>query len=279
MIQNTVVLNNGVRMPVIGLGTHTLTGTILWKTVRKAYKLGYRNFDTAWLYQNESSLKYALRFAGIKRENVFITSKLEWKQYAAEGSVDRCFEGTLKRLGTDYVDLYLIHWPKPEMYLDMWKGIVDLYKKGYIRAIGVSSFLKEHIETLKQVSDIIPAVNQIELHPLNNRRSLVEYCNSVGIQVEAHSPFARGGAAAELMSNVSLKKIGDKYHKSIAQVILRWVVQQGFVTIPRSIHEYKLKENIQIFDFELEAEDMAIIDTMNIDRYFGGDPRRTLPFI
>lgn len=278
-MQNCVVLNNGVEMPIIGLGTHTLKGRILCKTVKIAYSLGYRNFDTAWLYENEQSLKWALKLAGIKREKVFITSKLEWKQFITEHSVEKCFKGTLKRLGTDYIDLYLIHWPKPEMYLEMWGGIVELYRKGYIRAIGVSSFMQEHIHSLETVSDIIPAVNQIELHPLNNRRSLVEFCKSKGIQVEAHSPFARGAAALELMNNRTLTDIAARYNKSTAQIILRWIVQQGLVTIPRSVRDYKLRENMQVLDFNLRTEDMDAIDSLNEDRYFGGDPRRTLPFI
>lgn len=278
-MQNSVTLNNGVKMPVIGLGTHTLSGRVLYRTIKTAYGLGYRNFDTAWLYNNETSLKWALRLAGIKRDNIFITSKLEWKQYVTEASVEKCFKGTLRRLGTDYIDLYLVHWPKPEMYLDMWAGIVELYKKGYVRAIGVSSFLPEHIETLHKVSDIIPAVNQVELHPLNNRMELVEYCKSRGIQVEAHSPFARGAAASELMKNELLLKIADKYNKSAAQIILRWIVQQGLVTIPRSVHEFKLRQNIQVLDFNLAEEDMSAIDSLNANKFFGGDPRRTLPFI
>lgn len=276
---NSVVLNNGVMMPKMGLGTHTLKGRSLIKTVRAAYRIGYRNFDTAWLYQNEKSLKWALRFSGIKRNEIFITSKIEWRQLISGKSVEECLKGSLKRLGTDYIDLYLIHWPKPDMYQEMWKGLVKLYQAGYVRAIGVSSFLPEHIDTLSQVSEIVPAVNQIELHPLNNRRDVVLYCQQKGIQVEAHSPFARGSAASELMNNPVLSHIADNHGKTVAQVILKWILQQGIVTIPRSVHASRLKENMDVFDFELTIAEMQAIDALNQDKYFGGDPRRTLPFI
>lgn len=274
-----VSLNNGVVMPRLGVGTFTLFGRRLLRVVRAAYELGYRHFDTAWLYKNESSLKWALRFAGIKRQDVFITSKLEWKQMITEPSVKKNFEATLKRLGTDYVDLYLVHWPKPELYLDMWEGIAQLYKEGRIRAVGVSSFMPEHLERIKSLSDITPAVNQIELHPLNNRRDVVDYCRLHNIQVEAHSPFARGSAVSELMGNPLLKDIAAKYGKTVAQVILRWDIEQGFIAIPRTDKPEKLALNADIFDFSLSPEEMDVIYSLNQDRFFGGDPRRTLPFI
>ncbi len=274
-----VTLNNGVVMPKIGVGTFTLSGKKLSEVVRAADKIGYKHFDTAWLYQNESSLKWALRWAGIKRKDIFITSKLEWKQLMTEPSVTKCFEGTLKRLGTDYLDLYLVHWPKPELYLDMWKGLIDLYRDGRIRAIGVSSFLPEHIDRIVELTGVVPAINQIELHPLNNRRDVVEYCRAYNIQIEAHSPFARGSAVKELMDNPVLLDIAKKYNKSVAQVILRWDVQQGFVVIPRTDKAEKLSQNYNVFDFELTSDEMGVIDSLNQNRFFGGDPRRTLPFI
>lgn len=273
---NYVTLNNGVKMPIIGLGTNTLRGLKIIRTVNYANKLGYQHFDTAWLYNNEKSMKYAFKLLKIKREDVFITSKLEWKQLINGASVKECYEGTLKRLGTDYIDLYLVHWPKPGYYLKMWEGLTELYKAGRIKAIGVSSFLEQHLERIKEVSDITPAVNQIELHPLNTRKSLVAYCKQENIQVEAHSPFARGSAADELMRNELILGLASKYNKSAAQIILRWIVQQGMVTIPRSVNESRLKENITIFDFELDEVDMNFIDSMNKDCFFGGDPRKTL---
>ena len=283
---NTVILNNGVEMPVIGLGTHTLSGIKMYKSVKHAYRAGYRNFDTAWLYKNESSLAWSLKFLGIERKDIFITSKLEWKQFVDNNlkeeqvkSVKTCFESTLRRLKTDYIDLYLIHWPNPKYYLYMWEEMIKLYEEGYIRAIGVSSFLEPHLEKLKTISDVIPMVNQIEMHPLNNRFDLVKYCNENKIQIEAHSPFARGASAAELMCHPVLLDIARYHNRSVAQVILRWIVQQGCVTIPRSKNPERLVQNIHIFDFELSEEEMTKIYSLNQDRFFGSDPRKTLAYL
>lgn len=271
-----VVLNNGIKMPVIGLGTHTIKGWKMLQAVKYAKRAGYFAFDTAWLYKNERSLKIALKWNKIKRSDVFITSKLEWKQLVNGATIEECFKGSLKRLGTDYIDLYLVHWPKPEYYLKIWEGITKLYNSGQIRAIGVSSFTEFHLEKIKEISDTLPAVNQIELHPLNNRRELVTYCKSRGIQIQAHSPFARGSAAGELLNSPILKSIADNHKKTVAQIILRWIVQQGFVTIPRSKNQNRLKENISVFDFVLTGEEMQMIDSLNQDKFFGGDPRKTI---
>lgn len=278
-----ITLNNGVEMPIIGMGTHTLHGFKMIKSVKRAYNLGYRNFDTAWLYNNEKSLKWALKLSGIKREDVFITSKLEWKDLVNNRlngpqvrSARQCFQETLKRLGTNYLDLYLIHWPNPKYFLYMWEEMVKLYQEGLIRAIGVSSFLEPHLQKLKEVSDVIPAVNQIELHPLNNRKELVVYCNNNNIQIEAHSPFARGAAKNELMQHPILLNIASKHQRSVGQIILRWIVQQGFVTIPRSVHQKRLQDNINVFDFMLTNEDMDNINSINQNKFFGGDPHKSL---
>jgi diketogulonate reductase-like aldo/keto reductase len=275
ILNDFVVLNNGIHMPIIGLGTHTIKGWKMIQTVKHAHRAGYMAYDTAWLYKNERSLRYALKWNGIKRSDVFITSKLEWKQLVKGASVEKCLNGSLKRLGTDYLDLYLVHWPKPIYYLKIWEGISNLYKAGRIKAIGVSSFTEDHLERIKEVSDIVPAVNQIELHPLNNRRELVNFCQARGIQIVAHSPFARGSAAVELMKNPTLESIASSHNKSVAQIILRWIVQQGFVTIPRSTNPGRIKDNISVFDFALSIEEMELIDSLNQDKYFGGDPRKT----
>lgn len=284
--KHTVILNNGVEMPVIGLGTHTLSGLKMLRSVRYAYRVGYRNFDTAWLYKNEVSLAWSLKLLGIKRRDVFITSKLEWKQLVGNNlngeqvrSVKECFESTLHRLKTDYIDLYLIHWPNPKYYLHMWEEMVKLQKEGYIRAIGVSSFLEPHLECLKTVSNVLPAVNQIELHPLNNRLELIRYCNEQRIQIEAHSPFARGASAEELMCHPVLQEIAASHDKSVAQIILRWVVQQGCVTIPRSKNPERIAQNIDIFNFDLSSQEMDKIYSLNRNRFFGGNPGKTLSYL
>ena len=275
-----VTLNNGLKMPMVGLGTYPLKGEILHDILRVTYDLGYRLYDTAWLYKNETDINKGLNKAGIKRENVFITSKLHrddiyWAYHPhyhmkiRSKSVKRAFENSCKRLGTDYLDLFLIHYPF-DGYEWMWEDIVKLYKEGRIKAIGVSSFKPFHLEKLKQISDIVPAVNQIELNPFTTRKDILEYCKNNGITVEAFSPFGRGLLTKQIFEEPILNDIAMRTEKSVAQVILRWVYQLGIVSIPRSNKTEKLKQNIDIFNFNLSESDMTAIDGLNRNMYTSG---------
>lgn len=281
-----ITLNNGVKMPYVGLGTSKLAGKGLKELIKDAYDLGYRKFDSAWRYDTESAIGETLKYYHIPREKLFLTSKLHINNLYIGGrywtlripsckTIKSAFEDSCKRMKTNYLDLYLVHWPFPD-YLHMWEEIEKLYHAGRIRAIGVCSFLQPHLEALKRVSDIVPAVNQFEISPLNTRIDLIEYCQKNNIQVEAYSTFGSGNAIRELMQNPALNDFADKYNKSVAQVILRWVVQQNIAVIPRSNKIYKLKENLDLFDFALTEEEMSVIKSLNRDVYFGYDPHLTL---
>jgi len=254
------VLNNGVKMPVVGMGTWPLNGLKLALLVRMAARLGYRHFDAASAYQNEKWLGRGIRFSGVKREHLWITTKLSNHEQRI-GNIRKAFENSLKRLELDYVDLYLMHWPNPETYLASWAGMEAVYKEGFARAIGVCNFHQHHLEKLMDVAEIVPAVNQVELHPLLSQRSLTVYCKGLGIQMEAYSPVAR--MHERLISNPCLAGMALRYGKTVPQVILRWDYQHGIVSVPKSASTVRLKENISIFDFCLAEEEMGQIDQMN----------------
>lgn len=268
-----VTLNNGVVMPMIGLGTFPMHRWELVRAVYYAKRIGYRNFDTAWKYGNERALNWAMKFSMMNRKEYFLTSKIEWVQ-KQQGSVRKALTGTLQRLGTNYLDLYLIHWPKSGYYIDMWKEMEELYQEGLIRAIGVSNFLQPHLERLLAECSMIPAVNQIELNPLNTQKTLISFCKDQGIQMMAHTPLAKGSPL--LFNNEILKDIASHHHKSVAQIVLRWIIQQNIIICPKSSHKENLKSNIDIFDFLLSEEECAILDTLNQDLYFYNDPHTTL---
>ena len=285
---NTIKLNNGVEMPQQGLGTFLIPNDKIKETIGLAYRLGYRKFDTAWRYHNENDIAEALKDYGIKREDVFITTKvnadaLYYKRYHGGlgrflnpqiRSIKRAVEMSFENLGMDYVDLFLVHTPWP-MYPKMYKVLTDFYHQGRIRAIGVSSFLPPMIESLKDVSDVIPAVNQFEISPLNTQKKLISYCKENGITVEAMSTFSHfrsNEPRKEIIDNEIIRPIAEKHGKTIPQVILRWLIQQGISIIPKTWEEKHLTENICIFDFELSQEDMAIIDSLDRGRFLNYDP-------
>lgn len=279
-----ILLNNGIKMPQLGLGTFLIPKDKLSKTIGEAYKLGYRQFDTAWRYFNEIEIAQALKENGIKREDVFITTKVNADalyinnyQYGLHRffnkrnrkTIQEVVQESFDNLATDYIDLFLIHWPW-EMTAEMWTELTKRYKNGQIRAIGVSNFLQPHLEYLKEISDIVPAVNQIEISPLNVQHTLIDYCKQNGIAVQAMSTFSHYRSVEprrELFESPILKHIGAKYSKSVVQIVLRWMLQQDIIMIPKSWNIEHLKENISIFDFELSTEDMAQIDTMNQSRW------------
>lgn len=256
-------LKNGVKIPCIGFGTwQTPNGEIATSSVREAIQVGYRHIDTASAYENEESVGRGIRESGIDRSEIFITTKL-WNVDHGYESTLHAFDASMKRLGIDYCDLYLIHWPNPAMYRDCWqqknaktwKAMEKLYNEGRIRAIGISNFLPHHIDTLLLTANIMPTVNQIRLHPAEAQSDLVSYCQKYGILMEAYSPLGTGA----LLAQPEIIAMAQKYSKSPAQICLRWNLQMGFLPLPKSITAERIRENAQIFDFELCAEDIATL--------------------
>jgi diketogulonate reductase-like aldo/keto reductase len=267
-LKDTTTLNNGVKMPWMGLGVFKVTeGEEVIQSVKAAIKNGYISIDTAAIYGNEEGVGQAIKESGVPREELFITTKL-WNSEQGYESTLAAFETSMNKLGLDYLDLYLIHWPGKDKYKETWKAFEKLYKDGRVRAIGVSNFLVHHLEDLLSSAEIKPMVNQVEFHPHLTQKELLAFCKNEGIQLEAWSPLKQG----QLLSEPVLEDLAHKYNKSIAQVILRWDLQHGVVTIPKSIKEHRIIENANIFDFELSAEDMEKIDGLNQDSRAGSHP-------
>ena len=267
-LQDTITLHNGVQMPGFGIGVYKIEdGNEVIAAVKNAVEVGYRAVDTAALYHNEEGVGVAIKECGIPREELFITTKV-WNSDQGYESTLAAFQKSLDKLDLEYVDLYLIHWPVVEKYKDTWRAMETLYKQGKVRAIGVSNFHQHHLEDLLSVAEIKPMVNQVELHPLLSQKELREYCQSEGIAVTAWSPLARG----KCFDLPELQEIAKKYHKSVAQVVLRWDVQHHIITIPKSVHESRIRENADIFDFELTSDEMAVIDALNKNERVGQNP-------
>ncbi|MED3963752.1 aldo/keto reductase [Niallia taxi] len=267
-LQSTVILNNGVEMPKFGLGVFKVQeGQEVIDSVKAAIKAGYISIDTAAVYKNEEGVGQGIKESGVDREKLFITTKV-WNADQGYDSTLAAFETSIQKLGLDYIDLYLIHWPVSGKYKETWKALEKLYKDGKVKAIGVSNFHKHHLEDLLSEAEIVPTVNQIELHPLLSQEELRNFCKEKGIVVEAWSPLAQG----KLLDNPVLTEIAAKYNKSTAQVILRWDLQNDIVTIPKSIKEHRIIENADIFDFELTAEDLEKINGLNKNERVGADP-------
>ena len=266
-IQDTTVLNNGVRMPWLGLGVFQVAeGEEVRNAVRLAIEEGYLSIDTAAGYRNETGVGQAIRESGVPREELFITTKLANSDQGYESTL-RAFEESRRKLGVDYIDLYLIHWPGRDKYKETWRAFEKLYNEGYIRAIGVSNFQIHHLESLKETSGIIPAVNQVEFHPLLTQKELLDYCKREGIQLEAWSPIMKGNLDLPV-----LQELAAKYGKTPAQIVLRWDLELGVVTIPKSVRRERIAENADIFDFELSEEDIRAIDALNKNHRFGPHP-------
>jgi diketogulonate reductase-like aldo/keto reductase len=269
-VTEKVKLNNGIEMPWVGLGVFRMDNDDDTRIViEKALAMGYRHVDTAAYYDNEEAVGKAVKRSGIPREEVFITTKV-WNEDQRKGMVLKAFEDSLRKLDMDYVDLYLVHWPVPGKFEETWKVFEEIYRSGRAKAIGVSNFKKHHLEKLKEVMTITPAVNQIELHPYLIQQEDLDYCNENGIRVEAWSPFAAN--KFNLFEEQVILDIAQKYEKSPAQVILRWDHQRGVVVIPKSSHEKRLAENIDIFDFKLSDEDVTQINFLNQNKRIGSDP-------
>ena len=267
-IKDTTTLHNGVKMPWFGLGVFQVKeGEEVENSVKLALKEGYRSIDTASVYKNEAGVGKAIKESGIPRDEIFVTTKIWNKSQGYETTLE-AFQRSLKRLDMDYVDLYLIHWPVEGKYKDTWRALEKLYKDGYVRAIGVSNFQIHHLEDIMEDCDIKPMVNQVEFHPHLTQKPLLEFCQKHDIQLEAWSPFKHG----EIFGEATIEELAQKYNKTPAQIILRWDLQNKVVTIPKSIHEHRIKENANIFDFELTEEDMQKIDNLNKDDRWGPDP-------
>ena len=265
-------LNNNVKMPMLGLGVYKVEdGAVTVDTVKSALDADYRLIDTAAIYQNEESVGQALREAGIPREDVFVTTKL-WNEFHGFEEALQAFQDSLDRLGLEYVDLFLIHWPMPRFgkFVETYKALEQLYEEGRVRAIGVSNFEIEHLEQIIQSCSIVPAVNQVEIHPYLSQKELIAFCKRYDIQIQAWSPLMKGREALE---DETIVKIANAHGKSPAQVILRWHLQNGVAVIPKSVTPSRIKENIQVFDFTLTKEEMAAIDALNRDERTGSDPK------
>ncbi|BCG47225.1 Oxidoreductase, aldo/keto reductase family [Citrifermentans bremense] len=255
-----VVLNNGVEMPILGFGVFQVPDSDeCERSVCDALHAGYRLIDTAAAYMNEEAVGNALRKCGVTREELFVTTKL-WTQDAGYDSTKQAFERSLNKLQLDYLDLYLIHQPFGDVY-GSWRAMEELYRAGKIRAIGISNFHPDRVMDLVVHNTVIPAVNQIETHPFCQQVETQKFLEENQIQIESWGPFAEG--RNDLFANVLLRSIGEKYGKSIAQVVLRWLIQRGVVSIPKSVHPDRIRENFDVFNFELSAEDMAAIATLD----------------
>jgi diketogulonate reductase-like aldo/keto reductase len=267
-LKDTTTLHNGVRMPWMGLGVFKVQeGEEVVQSVKVAIKNGYIHIDTAAIYGNEEGVGQAIKESGVPREKLFITTKL-WNTEQGYDTTLKAFETSLNKLGLDYLDLYLIHWPGKDKYKDTWKAFEKLYKDGRVRAIGVSNFHVHHLEDLLGSAEIKPMVNQVEYHPHLTQKELHAFCKKEGIQLEAWSPLKRG----QLLNEPTLVEIAQKYNKSVAQVILRWDLQNEVVTIPKSTKEHRIIENSNVFDFELTREDMDRIDGFNQNSRAGSNP-------
>lgn len=256
------ILNNGVEMPVLGFGVYQVEETVCEQCVCDAIAAGYRSIDTASAYLNERAVGRAIRRSGVPREELFITTKL-WVQDAGYESAKRAFAKSLERLQLDYLDLYLIHQPFGDVY-GSWRAMEELYREGAVRAIGVSNFQPDRLVDLILHNEVVPAVNQVETHPFCQQTEAAAVMASEGVQIESWAPFAEG--RNNLFGNGTLVSLAAKYRKSVAQVVLRWLIQRGVVVIPKSVRPERMAENIDVFDFHLAPEDMALIATLDTRR-------------
>lgn len=264
-VSDTFTLYNGVRIPCVGLGTYQSKDAVAAAAVKSAVETGYRLIDTAAAYGNERGVGQGIRISGASRGEIFVTSKLRNAAHGYKATLE-AFDQTLDRLGLRYLDLYLIHWPNPIQYrstwreatIGTWKAFEELYKAGRICAIGVSNFMPHHIEMLKENCEIKPMVNQLRLCPGVTQQEVVDYCRANEIQVEAYSPFGTGA----IFKVREMQELAEKYGKTVGQICLRWSLQMGFIPLPKSANPARVKENTEVFDFELEPSDVEYITNL-----------------
>jgi methylglyoxal/glyoxal reductase len=258
-IDSTMELNNAVEMPMLGLGTfQSERGEVTRNAVLWALEAGYRHIDTAAAYKNEDDVGQAIRESGVPREEIFVTTKL-WNDNQGYESALRAYDESLKRLGMDYVDLYLIHWPIEGTRADSWRALVRLYEEKRVRAVGISNYTVRFLKELLEDSPIVPAVNQFEISPFLTRKALVDYCIDRNIQVESYSPLARGRKWEDPIIN----EIARRYDKTPAQIMIRWALEKDYVVIPKSVRRERILENANVFDFSLSAESLRRLDGLN----------------
>ncbi len=267
-INDCTVLNNGVKMPWLGFGVYQIEdGNEVESAVKYALESGYRSIDTAAVYKNETGVGNAIKERGVAREDIFLTTKV-WNDDMRKSRTAQAFEESLEKLQTDYVDLYLVHWPVAGFYKETWEEMEAIYKSGRAKAIGVSNFLVPHLEDILQDCNVVPAINQIEFHPYLVQPELLSFCKSKQIQVEAWSPLMQG----HIVEVPTIQEMAKKYNRTEAQVVLRWSLQHGVATIPKSSNPKRIFENMQVFSFELSQEDMDALDALNKGKRFGPDP-------
>lgn len=279
---NDIVLRNGICLPQIGLGTWKITDRdVMLEVIANAFNAGYRLIDTAAAYSNEIAIAKAIAAVGLPREEYYLSDKV-WNTSRGYDEVQEACKRSLKKLKTEYLDLYLIHWPASmKLYTDWarinaetWRGMEELYRQGLVRAIGVCNFKIHHLEELKKTAEIMPYINQIECHPGMNQQEMINYCIDNEIAVEASSPIGNG----QILSNGQLLNLSGKYGKTVAQICIRWLVQRGLIAIPKSVRPDRLKENMNVFDFEIEEDDMRIITEMPYCGGIGIDPDEVTDF-
>lgn len=263
-------LNNGVKIPAVGVGVFRVEDhKVAYDMIRTALKVGYRHIDTAMIYGNEDAVGKAIKDSGIDRKDIFLTTKL-WNDDQRSGKVQEAIDKSLERLGMDYVDLYLVHWPVKGTYVSVWKKMEEVYKSGKAKAIGVSNYNPHHLDDLLKEAEIIPVVNQIECYPYFSQEDVIAYCLKKDIRPEAWGPL--GAGQSDILSNPVIAKIADEHQKTPAQIVLKWNVERGVVVIPKSVHEKRLMENINIFDFSLSEEEMKQINALNKNKRLGANP-------
>ena len=258
MVEKFMLLSNGVKIPSIGFGTYKSgDDEETAKIIKNALNLGYKMIDTASFYNNEVGIGNGIKESGIDRNDIFIVTKL-WNDDHGYDNTIEAFNKSLNNLQVDYIDLYLIHWPN-KLNAETWRAFEHLYETGKVKAIGVCNFKVEHLEELKKTAKIMPMVNQVEIHPFSTKNNIINYCKDNNIKVVAWSPISRG----RVLSNELMIDLSQKYKKSIVQIVLRWHMQKGVIPIPKSSNENRIKENIDIFDFEISSEDMKAIDSLD----------------
>ncbi len=267
-INHKYKLNNGIEIPALGIGTYrSLPGRETIEALETALEYGYRHIDTAAMYGNEKEVGQVIRESGIKREDIFVTTKL-WNDNHGFKNALGAFDTSYKNLNIDYVDLYLIHWPVTGRRVESWKALEKLYGEGIVKAIGVSNYTIRHLQETLNNSEIKPAVNQVEMHPFLYQKDLIDFCEKHDVKIEAYSPLTRGTKFKDPV----ILSIVEKYGKTAPQIMIRWALQNDFVVLPKSVHKNRIKENSEVFDFEISEADMKMLNELNNDFRITWDP-------